>query len=176
MTPEQEALVVNHLYLARRVVLSKRRHLPDTDDLIAQGYLGLMAAAERFDPSRGMTFSTYAVYWIRAYVWQWQVEFWQPIRVPSTSGKEASTCLRHGKAPRQQRVRDAMKVFQMKRCHYPLGDAPDQINLIDESTPLEHGEIREWCEHAIDSLDAESRSLVRRVLGIGRPPETQIAI
>jgi len=35
-------------------------------DLISDGHLGLMKALDRFDPSKGVRFSTYAAYWIRA--------------------------------------------------------------------------------------------------------------
>ena len=43
----------------------KANHPELTEDLIQEGRIGLMEAAERFDPERGTTFLTYAGFWIK---------------------------------------------------------------------------------------------------------------
>lgn len=55
---------------ARRVAHSEARKLScalmEVEDLRQHGYMGLLAAAERFDPERDIRFSTYARWWVRA--------------------------------------------------------------------------------------------------------------
>jgi RNA polymerase sigma-32 factor len=57
-----------HLRLVFSVVRKYRSFGVPLDEITAQGLLGLVEAARRFDPSRGVRFSTYAVWWIRGYV------------------------------------------------------------------------------------------------------------
>jgi RNA polymerase sigma factor for flagellar operon FliA len=50
--------------IARRISTKLPRHY-DMEDLISDGVMGLMAAAERFDPERGVKFETFATYYIK---------------------------------------------------------------------------------------------------------------
>ncbi len=57
--------------LVLKIVNSYLRYARDSQtlaDLVQEGCIGLMEAAGRFDPARGTRFSTYASWWIRAYV------------------------------------------------------------------------------------------------------------
>jgi RNA polymerase primary sigma factor len=64
--------------LARR---SQGRGL-DLPDLIQEGNLGLLKAVERFDPSRGFRFSTYAAWWIRQAITRGLADRGRPVRLP----------------------------------------------------------------------------------------------
>ena len=68
---DQEAtnkLVEANLRYVVAVALQYRRYNIRLGDLIAEGSVGLVTAAKKFDPERGTRFVTYAGYWIRAYV------------------------------------------------------------------------------------------------------------
>ncbi len=64
-------LVRHNLRLVVKVVNQGKR-FSDPDDLFQEGCLGLLRAIEKFDPNRGLKFSTYATGWIRSFIQRWQ--------------------------------------------------------------------------------------------------------
>ncbi|MCS6857466.1 MAG: sigma-70 family RNA polymerase sigma factor [Sandaracinaceae bacterium] len=66
--PARERLVLANLRHVVSLALKYRRDGIRLADLVAEGNLGLMVAAQKFDPSRGTRFVTYASYWIRAFM------------------------------------------------------------------------------------------------------------
>ena len=71
-------------------VASKFRHygLP-MGDLIQEGNIGLMQAANRFDYKRDLRFSTYATWWIRASVQDYVLRNWSIVRTGTTSAQKS---------------------------------------------------------------------------------------
>jgi RNA polymerase primary sigma factor len=64
----RQKLVKHCLAFVVAFALKQRRGSLRLDDLIQEGNLGLMRAAEKFDPHAGTRFVTYAAWWIRAYI------------------------------------------------------------------------------------------------------------
>src|SRR5262249_33700121 len=88
------------------------------EDLIAEGNLGLMRAAEGFDASRGLRFSTYATYWIKQSIKRGLVNTAKAIRLPAytvelvTKWRQATAALQEklGRAPTQDEVADDLNL------------------------------------------------------------------
>ncbi|HSY41643.1 MAG TPA: sigma-70 family RNA polymerase sigma factor [Polyangia bacterium] len=82
-----ERLVVANM----RMVVALARHYDRTDndlrDLIQEGNRGLLRAVGTYDPTRGMRFCTYAVYWIRAYMLTFTMNNWRLIKVGTTQAQ-----------------------------------------------------------------------------------------
>lgn len=82
-------LVTAYLRLAIAMAARFRRYGAPMSDLIQEANLGLMKAAEKFDPERGVRFSTYAVWWIKASVQDYVMRNWSLVRTGSTSPQKA---------------------------------------------------------------------------------------
>ena len=82
-------LVTAYMRLAISMAAKFRRYGAPMNDLIQEASLGLMKAAEKFDPDRGVRFSTYAVWWIKASVQDYVMRNWSLVRTGSTSAQKA---------------------------------------------------------------------------------------
>jgi RNA polymerase sigma-32 factor len=82
-------LITAYMRLAISVATRFRRYGAPMNDLTQEAALGLMKAAEKFDPDRGLRFSTYAVWWIRASVQDYVLRNWSLVRTGSTAGQKS---------------------------------------------------------------------------------------
>jgi RNA polymerase primary sigma factor len=79
----RDRLVLANLGLAVVIAGDFRHRGLEMDDLIGEGSLGLIRAAEKFDPSFGTRFGTYARYWIKERILAALMNTGQSIRIPA---------------------------------------------------------------------------------------------
>ena len=77
-------LVLSNLRLVVKIAMEYRRAWMNTLDLIQDGNLGLLEAVQRFDPQQGVKLSTYAAYWIRAYILKYILDNFRIVRLGTT--------------------------------------------------------------------------------------------
>ncbi len=82
-------LITAYMRLAISMAGKYRRYGVPMNDLIQEASLGLMKAAEKFDPDRGLRFSTYAVWWIKASIQDHVMRNWSMVRTGTTSSQKS---------------------------------------------------------------------------------------
>ncbi|HDP68812.1 MAG TPA: sigma-70 family RNA polymerase sigma factor [Candidatus Marinimicrobia bacterium] len=169
--------------------------LPLTD-LINEGNLGLIKAAERFDETRGFKFISYAVWWIRQSILQALAEHSRIVRLPlnrvGTIGKitkEAEVLERqHERAPSQDEIAEGLDMktnevsdaIRISRRHHSLnapfrdGEKNSLIDVIsDDSQPMPDyhlvGEsLKQEIREALCTLKEREREVIKMYFGIDR--------
>jgi len=118
------------------VSYAKRFHSPGISflDLINEGNIGLIQAARRFDPERGVKFITYAVWWVRQAISSALSEQWGAIRLPH---KQATLHSRLGRV-KEALSRSLGREATMEEIAAEAGLRPDEAgNLMSMSRSSE---------------------------------------
>ena len=82
-------LITAYMRLAISMASKFKRYGVPMNDLIQEASVGLMKAADKFDPDRGVRFSTYAVWWIKASIQDHVMRNWSMVRTGSTSSQKS---------------------------------------------------------------------------------------
>jgi RNA polymerase sigma-32 factor len=80
-------LITANLRLVVKIAQEYRRAHRNLLDLIQEGNLGLIQAVQRYDPFRGVKLSTYAAWWIRAYILKFILANWRMVKLGTTQAQ-----------------------------------------------------------------------------------------
>ncbi len=80
-------LISANLKMVVRLAFMFSRFYQNVMDLVQEGNIGLMQAVNRFDPFRGTRLSTYATFWVRAYMIKFLTDNWRLVRVGTTNAR-----------------------------------------------------------------------------------------
>lgn len=145
-----ERLVGAHLRLVVNVAKGYRRYGLPLADLIAEGNLGLMRAAGKFDPGRGFRFSTYAHWWIRAAVQEHVLHNWSLVKLGTTAA--------------QRRLFFGLRAAKARMRALEAGDlAPETVAAIARQMAVPEDEVVEMnrrlaADHSLNAALGEDGS------------------
>lgn len=83
-----ERLVASHLRLVVSVAYDFKNYGIPVGELIASGNMGLMQALQKFDPEKGFRFSTYAMFWIRAEIYETILNNWSIVKIGTSANQK----------------------------------------------------------------------------------------
>jgi RNA polymerase sigma-32 factor len=114
-----ERLVTANLRLVVKLAFQYHRQWSSVLDLIQEGNVGLVEALRRYDPYRGIRFSSYAQYWIRAMILRYLMDNFRMVRLGSTRHgrklffqlkKEKDRLIKEGLQPTTKALSESLKI------------------------------------------------------------------
>jgi len=158
---EAESLRWKLAMSGRRIAYGEARKLSGPfmgeEDLVQEGYIGLLRAAKRFDPDRDIRFSTYARWWVRAQMTRAIDHTGRPVRLPGCAVEQT------------RNLRKAMKHFESEGEKFTMADLADEVGIdqkraalllsqgqtISIEQPVDEGPRPRSLERFLHDLDAE---------------------
>ena len=187
-------LVTANLRLVVKIANEFARASKNLLDLIQEGNVGLMEAVKNFDPYRGIRFPSYAVWWVRAYIYRYLINNWRLVKIGTTQAqrklffnlrKESERLEVEGFAPQPKLLAQRMGVKESEvremqermaqsevSLDQPAG-ADDETRLIDAIpdtawNPEETASQAEWRDFAHEKVEQFAATLKDKELEIFR--------
>jgi len=187
-------LVTANLRLVVKIANEFARASKNLLDLIQEGNVGLMEAVKNFDPYRGIRFPSYAVWWVRAYIYRYLINNWRLVKIGTTQAqrklffnlrKESERLEAEGFGPQPKLLAQRMGVKESEvremqermaqsevSLDQPTG-ADDQTPLIDAIpdtgwNPEETASQTEWRDFAHEKIEQFAATLKDKELEIFR--------
>jgi RNA polymerase sigma-32 factor len=187
-------LVTANLRLVVKLAYEFARATRNVLDLIQEGNVGLMEAVKNFDPEHGIRFPSYAVWWVRAYIYRYLINNWRLVKIGTTQAqrklffnlrKETERLEREGFTPqplllahrmgvRESDVREMQERMGQSEVSLdqPTGAGDDSdtrlLDVIPDAghNPETETADREWRDFAHDKVEQFAATLAGKELEI----------
>jgi RNA polymerase sigma-32 factor len=161
-------LVTANLRLVVKIAYEYRRAYKNIMDLVQEGNIGLMQAVKRYDPYRGVKLSSYAAWWIRAYILRFILNNWRLVKLGTTQAqRKLFFNLRKKRAELQAMGIDPTNAEIAKQLNVPESDVAEMDVRLAQS------------EKSLDAPvgDADGRAIAKvdMMPAAGAGPEMQMA-
>jgi RNA polymerase sigma-32 factor len=161
-------LVTANLRLVVKIAYEYRRAYKNIMDLVQEGNIGLMQAVKRYDPYRGVKLSSYAAWWIRAYILRFILNNWRLVKLGTTQAqRKLFFNLRKKRAELQAMGIDPTNAEIAKQLNVPESDVAEMDVRLAQS------------EKSLDAPvgDADGRAIAKvdMIPSLGLGPEAAMA-
>src|SRR5512142_2391249 len=162
-------LVASNLRLVVKIANEYRRSAFHLLDLVQEGNMGLMQAVKKYDPLKGVKLSSYAAWWIRAYIIRFVMENWRMVKLGTTQAqrklffnlaKEREKLLARGIEPTPRLLAKNLQVEESDVEEVAARMASDDLSL---DAPVSAGDD-----------DARQTHLDRMPAADGAPPDERL--
>jgi RNA polymerase sigma-32 factor len=163
-------LVASNLRLVVKIAHEYRRTAFHLLDLIQEGNMGLMQAVKKYDPWKGVKLSSYAAWWIRAYIIRFIMENWRMVKLGTTQaqrklffnlGKERQKLLARGIEPTPRLLAKNLQVEEKEVEEMSARMASEDLSL---DAPL-RGDEDESRQSRLDRVASSGEAPVDEKIG-----------
>ena len=161
-------LVTANLRLVVKIAYEYRRAYKNIMDLVQEGNIGLMQAVKRYDPYRGVKLSSYAAWWIRAYILRFILNNWRLVKLGTTQAqRKLFFNLRKKRGELQAMGIEPTNAEIAKQLNVPESDVAEMdVRLAQSEKSL---------DAPVGDADGRAISKVDMMPSVGAGPETQMA-
>ena len=151
-------LITSNLRLVVKIAHEYRRAYRNILDLVQEGNLGLLQAVNKYDPYRGVKLSSYAAWWIRAYILKFILNNWRLVKIGTTQAqrklffnlrKEKEALEREGFAPEAKLLAERLSVTEQE-----VTDMEKRMVLGEQSLDAPIGQDDDGSRSHLDLLEA----------------------
>jgi RNA polymerase sigma-32 factor len=165
-------LVTSHLRLVAKIAMGYRGYGLPMGELISEGNVGMMQAVKRFDPDRGFRLATYAMWWIKAAIYEFVLHSWSLVKIGTTAAqKKLFFNLRRIKGEIQAIEEGDLNPENVKEIAERLNVSEDEVISMNRrmlapdnslNAPLRVDGEGEWQDWLVDEGESQETLLAER--------------